>query len=48
MGILEKNCEQRCNDKCDGCNNVNGVCDRGCQAGWKGDNCQQRNILTLY
>nr|XP_022304884.1 multiple epidermal growth factor-like domains protein 10 [Crassostrea virginica] len=47
-GYFGKNCEQRCNDKCDGCNNVNGVCDRGCQAGWKGDNCQQQCSYGFY
>lgn len=40
------NCEQQCFDKCDGCNNVNGSCDRGCLPGWTGDNCEQRNVST--
>ena len=41
-----QNCEQQCFDKCDGCNNVNGSCDRGCLPGWTGDNCIQRNVST--
>lgn len=28
---------------CNGCNNVNGLCDRGCTSGWKGYFCEERN-----
>ena len=44
-GLYGLHCTQTCNDKCDGCNNVNGVCDRGCKPGWRGDYCQQRNDI---
>ena len=47
-GSYGQDCTQTCNDKCDGCNNVNGSCDRRCKPGWKGDNCQQRNALTEH
>lgn len=45
-GLYGLKCKQRCNDKCNGCNNVNGSCDRGCNPGWKGEDCQQRNVST--
>eukprot|EP00105_Crassostrea_gigas_P043103 XP_019927251.1 PREDICTED: scavenger receptor class F member 2-like [Crassostrea gigas] len=38
-GFFGQNCNEKCKNKCTGCNNVNGVCDRGCQPGWKGDYC---------
>ena len=47
-GSYGQDCTLTCNDKCDGCNNVNGVCDRGCKPGWKGDNCEQRNVFNSY
>ena len=46
-GFYGPNCTLACDDKCAGCNNVNGSCDRGCKPGWKGNNCQQRNVLQL-
>ena len=46
-GSYGQACTLTCDDKCDGCNNVNGSCDRGCKPGWKGDNCQQRRIIWL-
>ena len=45
-GLYGQNCTGTCKDTCDGCNNVNGFCDRGCLPGWKGDNCQERNAFT--
>ena len=45
-GSYGQDCTLNCNDKCDGCNNVNGYCDRGCKPGWTGDNCQERNVST--
>ena len=45
-GFYGQDCILTCNAKCDGCNNVNGYCDRGCNPGWKEDNCQQRNVFT--
>ena len=41
-GSYGQNCTQTCCYKCTGCNNVNGVCDRGCLPGWTGYKCQQR------
>lgn len=38
-GFFGQNCANKCNDTCTGCNNVNGVCDKGCHPGWKGDYC---------
>lgn len=43
FGFFGQDCAEKCNDKCAGCNNVNSLCDWGCNPGWKGDNCQQRN-----
>ena len=45
-GSYGQDCTQTCNDNCDGCNEVNGSCDRGCKPGWRGVNCQERNVLT--
>ena len=47
-GSYGENCTLTCYDKCDGCNNVDGSCDKGCKPGWKGDNCQQRIMFKLY
>lgn len=38
-GLFGQNCTGKCNDTCTGCNNINGLCDRGCRPGWKGDYC---------
>ena len=47
-GSYGQDCKLTCNDKCDGCNKVDGSCDEGCQPGWQGDNCQQRYMFKLY
>ncbi|XP_078328724.1 uncharacterized protein LOC111111957 isoform X2 [Crassostrea virginica] len=47
-GFYGQDCILTCNDKCDGCNNVNGYCDSGCNPGWMGDNCQQPCYHGLY
>lgn len=38
-GFFGQNCANECNSKCNGCNNVNGLCERGCDPGWRGDYC---------
>ena len=42
-GSYGQGCAQKCYSNCNGCNNVNGSCDKGCKPGWKGENCYQRN-----
>lgn len=39
FGLFGQKCVNECNNTCTGCNNENGVCDRGCYPGWKGDYC---------
>ena len=45
-GYYGPNCTLKCNDNCDGCNNVDGVCNRGCKPGWKGDDCGEGKVST--
>lgn len=45
-GYYGPNCTLQCNSNCDGCDNVNGVCSRGCKPGWKGNNCGEGNVST--
>lgn len=40
-------CAHKCNNTCDGCNNVNGLCDSGCYPGWKGDYCNEGFMFDL-
>lgn len=40
-GFFGQDCSEKCNDTCEGCNNVNGVCDSGCIPGLKGDICYE-------
>lgn len=42
-GYFGQNCSMECRDTCTGCNNENGLCDRGCHPGWKGNHCDERN-----
>lgn len=35
------NCLESCNETCKGCNRKTGVCENGCQAGWKGIYCHE-------
>lgn len=42
-GFFGPDCAERCNDTCNGCNNVNGICDSGCNSGWRGYDCQDGN-----
>ena len=46
-GYFGQKCAKLCNSKCTGCNPINGVCDRGCHPGWKGDYCQERKYVIL-
>ena len=43
LGFFGKKCSNKCNLTCRGCNPVNGVCDRGCIASWKGEYWQESN-----
>lgn len=36
-GFYGQECKQTCNYECDGCNNVDGFCDRGCRPGWRAE-----------
>lgn len=44
VGYFGAYCAEKCNATCDGCNIVNGLCDNGCHPGWKGHNCEERNV----
>lgn len=46
-GYFGQDCAYKCNDTCKGCNNVNGLCDSGCNSGWKGDYCNQGTCIVL-
>lgn len=46
-GFFGEGCVNNCSSKCRGCNKVNGLCDRGCFRGWKGDYCQERKNFAL-
>lgn len=45
-GFFGLNCSETCIETCDGCNNVNGICDYGCISGWKGRICNERNVSS--
>ncbi|XP_065945073.1 scavenger receptor class F member 2-like [Magallana gigas] len=38
-GHFGKDCSEKCDAKCTGCDVYSGLCDSGCQPGWKGKNC---------
>lgn len=40
-GFFGQGCADKCNEKCNGCNTENGLCDYGCKSGWTGDNCNK-------
>lgn len=40
-GQFGQDCALKCNTACQGCNNINGVCDTGCITGWKGVYCHE-------
>lgn len=40
-GYFGKDCNEKCNAECTGCNIYSGLCDSGCQPGWKGENCSE-------
>lgn len=43
-----ENCVKNCPDKCNGCNNINGLCDFGCVPGWNGYLCNEGIIDFFY
>lgn len=40
-GHFGKDCSEKCDAKCTGCDVYSGLCDSGCQPGWKGKNCSE-------
>lgn len=44
-GYFGQDCAYTCNNTCKGCNNTNGLCDSGCNPGWKGDYCNEGIVL---
>lgn len=46
-GFFGQYCTKKCNSKCNGCNDVNGLCEYGCHPGWKGDYCDEGNELHV-
>lgn len=38
-GHFGKDCSEKCDAKCTGCDVYSGLCDSGCQPGWTGKNC---------
>lgn len=47
-GYFGKDCAQKCNDTCIGCNTSNGLCESGCSPGWKGDYCHKGCSVFPY
>lgn len=43
-GFFGENCNHKCVDKCDDCNDEDGLCDNGCLPGWTGYFCQNSNF----
>lgn len=41
-GYFGQDCAKKCIETCDGCNNINGLCNNGCMPGWSGYFCNQR------
>uniref|UniRef100_A0A8W8NZK0 protein-tyrosine-phosphatase n=1 Tax=Magallana gigas TaxID=29159 RepID=A0A8W8NZK0_MAGGI len=40
-GFFGEGCDNKCEDNCNGCNNVTGLCDFGCFPGWNGKWCRE-------
>lgn len=40
-GYFGKDCSEKCHAKCTGCDIYSGLCDSGCQPGWKGEKCSE-------
>ena len=47
MGTYGSNCTETCGHCLNFCNNTDGRCHGGCQAGWQGDRCLQGNYITV-
>lgn len=46
-GHYGQDCSTKCKDTCVGCNNVDGLCESGCIAGWMGERCQSGIIMFI-
>lgn len=46
-GQFGQDCSLKCNTTCQGCNNVNGLCETGCITGWEGVYCHKGFIRYL-
>ena len=40
-GYYGYDCKHACNSTCKGCDEINGLCNTGCQLGWRGVYCQE-------
>uniref|UniRef100_K1QMJ3 Multiple epidermal growth factor-like domains 10 n=1 Tax=Magallana gigas TaxID=29159 RepID=K1QMJ3_MAGGI len=47
-GFFGKDCTDKCNYTCTGCNDVNGSCDSGCHPGWFGNYCNKACAVSSY
>ncbi|XP_065921950.1 receptor-type tyrosine-protein phosphatase mu isoform X1 [Magallana gigas] len=47
-GFFGQGCGDECNEKCNGCNTLNGLCDYGCKSGWTGNNCNNECEARKY
>ncbi|XP_065922222.1 multiple epidermal growth factor-like domains protein 11 [Magallana gigas] len=47
-GFFGKDCTDKCNYTCTGCNDINGSCDSGCHPGWFGNYCNKACAVGTY